>query len=110
MYYTAKLEIEQAQLDAMNDLCDENGSIRYPYNETIYDEEVVFENGMRVAIQVIPSESDITEDAPPPAWTQGVLFTPEGYEVSCTEVGDKVSGFYHCHDGDDLYTVEVVGV
>ena len=109
MKYNGKLEIDQAQLDALNDLCDELGSIRYPYNETIYDEEVVFDNGMRVAIQVIASESDICENVQPPAWTQGVLFTPDGYEVSFTEVGDKVDGLYHCPDGDDLYIVEVVG-
>jgi hypothetical protein len=77
--------------------------------ETLFDQEVLFDDGMRVAIQVIESQSDIQEDFAEPAWTQGVLFTPEGQEISCTEVQESLTGVYHCPDGDDVYIVTVTG-
>ena len=57
--------------------------------EVIFDEEAVFPDGNRFAIQVIaPEEKGET------AWTQGVLFSPNGQELGHTEVGENFLGEY----------------
>ena len=42
--------------------------------EAIFDEEVTFHDGKRMAIQVIASEQPDTEEC----WTQGVVFDARG--------------------------------
>ena len=71
--------------------------------EVIYDEEVRFENGNRMAIQVIASEQPSRE----PCWTQGVLFDHKGHELGCTSVGDSFLGEYCVFDAHDKYVVIV---
>ena len=63
--------------------------------ELAYDMEVVFDDGMRMAIQVCPGSYDPTvldgvegEEH----WTQAVLFTEEGDEMACSEPGDTFLG------------------
>lgn len=68
-----------------------------------FDEEVVFENGTRMAIQVCASGNPCEE----PCWTQGVLFAPNGTELGCTDVGESFLGEYNIADGDDEYIVLV---
>lgn len=58
--------------------------------EVLFDREIVFEDGCRMAIQVIASETPNKEAA----WTQGILFTPEGREIGCTDVGETFLGEY----------------
>jgi hypothetical protein len=65
--------------------------------EVVFDEEAVFLNGARMAIQVIAPNEPESE----PCWTQGVLFDKTGNELGCTEVGscflgEYVVGSYHC--------------
>jgi hypothetical protein len=67
--------------------------------EVLFDEEVQFEDGYRMAIQAIASLDPSNE----PIWTQGVLFTPEGTEVGCTDVGE---GFWEEYQVGD-YTCMV---
>jgi len=67
-----------------------------------FDREYVFPNGMRMAIQVCyPNTSDEA------CWTQGVLFSPDGIEVGCTDVGDSFLGEYLVPYEDDDYEVTV---
>lgn len=68
-----------------------------------FDEEVVFDNGVRMAIQVCASGNPSEE----PCWTQGVLFASDGTELGCTDVGESFMGEYHIDDGDDEYIVTV---
>jgi len=67
--------------------------------ETVFDEEVAFPGGLRFAVQVCATTDPATEEC----WTQGVLFTAEGHEIGCTEVGESLLGeFTLDHDGDIL--------
>lgn len=68
----------------------------------IFDEEVTFQNGIRMAIQVCNS-NDPNESA----WTQGVLFSPEGHELGCTDVGESFLGEYCIPYENDDYIVIV---
>lgn len=68
-----------------------------------FDQEVVFENGMRMAIQVCASGNPTEESC----WTQGVLFDQHGNERGCTDVGESFLGEYCVPDGDDEYVTEV---
>ena len=68
-------------------------------SETLFDREVKFNDGKRFAVQVI--DSDVEDE---PAWTQGVLFDKDGYELGCTHVGDEFIGEYIVDD----YQVEVL--
>ena len=70
---------------------------------TEFDKEVVFDNGMRMAIQVCSSNDPSSE----PCWTQGVLFTQDGREIGCTDVGESFLGEYHIFYLEDEYVVSV---
>lgn len=67
--------------------------------EVLFDKEVMFEDGVRMAIQVIACS-----DAP--AWTQGVLYDNNGHEMDCTSVGESFLGEYQIGD----YVCEVISV
>jgi hypothetical protein len=72
--------------------------------EVIFDRESVFDNGYRMAIQVVvPYDTDDE-----PCWSQGVLFDKDGNELGCTDVGDQLSGDYVVWHGDDRYAVSVI--
>jgi hypothetical protein len=68
-----------------------------------YDDEVVFADGFRMAIQVCSS----TQPSIEPCWTQGVLFDPDGFEVGFTEPGESLLGEYTVQHQDTLYRVVV---
>ena len=59
--------------------------------EVVFDEEVKFQNGNRMAIQLIASEEPNDETC----WTQGVVFDELGNELGCTDVGESFLGKYH---------------
>jgi len=59
--------------------------------EVVFDEEVKFQNGNRMAIQVIASEEPNDEEC----WTQGVVYDELGNELGCTDVGESFLGKYH---------------
>jgi hypothetical protein len=105
MKYAEEMFIDAAMLDVMDDLCEHDPG--HGNGEVYFDKEVTFSNGMRLAVQLIASEYDFIEEHTPPAWTQGVLFTPEGCELGCTDVGDSLSGEYVVYHDDDEYTVVV---
>ena len=71
-----------------------------------FDEEVVFEDGNRMAIQVC-GPGDPSEET---CWTQGVVFDSEGNELGCTDCGESFLGEYSVVIGDDEYVVNVVTV
>ena len=69
----------------------------------IFDEEVVFDDGYRAVIQVIPP----TDEDSSTAWCQGVLFNPGGGEVFCTVPCEDLKGEWHLYCGGDEYIVNV---
>lgn len=66
-------------------------------------QEVVFENGMRMAIQVCASGNPTEESC----CTQGVLFDQHGNECCCTDVGASFLGEYCVECDGDEYVTEV---
>lgn len=73
-------------------------------DEPVYDEEVTFANGNRVAIQVIAS----TEPAKEECWSQAVGFTADGFEFGFSEASDELLGEWFVQDNVDVYVVNVV--
>jgi len=71
-------------------------------DECVFDREVEFDDGLRMAIQVIAS-SEPAEGC----WTQGVLFDADGAELGCTEPDDTFAGKYVVECDGDSYTVRV---
>lgn len=71
-------------------------------DETVFDHEVTFDDGCRMAIQVV-APNDPAESC----WTQGVLFDANGAELGCTEPGDTFAGVYVVECDGDSYTVRV---
>lgn len=59
-------------------------------DETLFDEEYKFDDGMRMVIQVVASTDPDTESC----WVQGVLIDEEGWEHGCTDVGESFAGEY----------------
>ena len=72
-------------------------------DELVFDREVTFDNGYRIAVQVIASAQPAKESC----WSQGVLFTKDGYEVSFTDVGESFLGEHKVFDGDEEYAAIV---
>lgn len=95
---TKTLLVSQQQGDAIERWC------RVPptdchKGEVIFDEEVKFEDGMRLAVQAVCS----LEASDEPLWTQAVLFTSEGNEVGFTPAMDSFWGVFEV----DSYRVNV---
>jgi hypothetical protein len=103
MEYKATLQVEKAIADQLEEAC-VNTLSDCARDEPLFDEEVVFENGNRMAIQVIAS----TEPDKEPAWTQGVVFDKVGNELGCTDVGESFLGEYFVFSDDDTYVCDVV--
>ena len=101
MDFTGKMFVEGAIADEMERICREWDST-IKSDGTEFDREFVFENGMRMAIQVCPSATKGES-----CWTQGVLFTPDGTEVGCTDVGESFLGEYTIDYLKDTYEVVV---
>jgi len=105
MEKTKTLKVPQWEADQMELYClkppmpDHN----VPKDSPVFDTEVQFDNGHRVAIQVIASNEPDKESC----WVQGVLFEENGQEIACTDVGESFLGEYNLYDGDDLYIVNV---
>lgn len=69
-----------------------------------FDQEVVFSNGMRMAVQVC-GPGDPTNES---CWTQGILFDPHGNECGYTDCGESFLGEYYVFYNDDEYITEVI--
>ena len=91
---TKPLLVEKVILRIINQQCTKQKDHDYQ-GETIFDEDVKFDDGMIMVIQAI----DCVDE---PAWTQGVLFD-DGCEIGCTEVKETLDGIYIVDD----YTVIV---
>ena len=103
MEYKGILEVEPALADELERFCQEPPG-DCGRGETLFDREVRFPNGNRMAIQVIASETPDEESC----WTQGVVFDPFGNELGCTDVGESFLGEYHVSTLEDgTYVVDV---
>lgn len=100
MHYAKMLVVPDFQARDLEKMCQEPSSDTKK-GRTEFDEEVVFIDGNRVAIQVVGCGED------DPAWTQAVLFSPEGLELGCTETGESFLGEYQLQYEDTKYTVIV---
>lgn len=105
MKYAGTLKVEPKLLAKLNAWCQKQDPDTG--KEVVFDEEVYFENGWRMAIQVVGCQDE-------PAWTQGVVFDPDGNERGCTDVGDQLDGEYIVdvyprreHEPEDTYVVIV---
>jgi hypothetical protein len=103
MEYKTTLEVEKKLARKLEKAC-KTPLKDCARDEPIFDHEVLFENGNRMAIQVIAT----TEPDEEPCWTQGVVFDTVGNELGCTDVGESFLGEYYVETSDDTYTCEVV--
>ena len=104
MKYEAILKVKREEAEQYSRLCNEPDASNLK-DQVIYDEEVTFANGMRMAIQVISP----TEPAKESCWVQGILLDSGGFENGCTEVGESFLGKYEVADEEDTYCVTVIG-
>lgn len=103
MKFEGKLEVDAVTFDEMEKIVDEpHEDVKKDGVE--FDEEFIFSNGNRMAIQVC-GPGDPSEES---CWTQGVVFDPAGNELGCTDVGESFEGEYHVPVGNDEYVVNVI--
>lgn len=104
MQYRETMRVEARRFDALTKSC-EAPNAELPRDTAIFDVELRFPDGNRVAIQVC-SPLDPAEES---CWTQAVLFDKAGNELSCTDVGETLGGEYCVsnHDTGDEYVVVV---
>lgn len=105
MKYEAILKVKREQAEQLERLCKEPDADS-ARDESLFDEEVKFNNGATMAIQVIAS----TEPDKESAWTQGILFDKDGFELGCTDVGESFLGEYKIHDSLSPLLVSLEGV
>lgn len=89
-------------LDRLEELC-RGPATGCGRDETVFDREVTFDDGCRMAIQVVAPNEPETESC----WTQGVLFDKGGAEIGLTEPGEGVGGEYRVETEGGFYTVVV---
>ena len=102
MKYTGKIVVDREKAEKLEEFC-KNPPGNCGDGEVLFDEEYTFENGNRVAVQVIASESPESESC----WTQAVLYASHGYELSMTDVGESFLGEYFIKQDEDEYVVNV---
>jgi hypothetical protein len=90
--------VETPLADSLDNDCQTIGDVKS--GTVLFDREVTFDDGHRMAIQVIAARGDC-------AWTQGVLFAPDGQEVGYTEVMPAFLATYTVKVDDQTYTVDV---
>lgn len=103
MKLSKELRVSQLIAEQMEKICSEIcGDVKRDGVE--FDQEVVFENGNRMAIQVCGPGNPLEETC----WTQGVVFDSDGNELGCTDCGESFLGEYCVIVGDDEYVVNVI--
>lgn len=70
-------------------------------DEVLFDEEYVFNDGVRLALRICSSRSFY--DEPYQTWTEGILFNRFGEEIGLTEPGDKICDEYLFFVDNDEY-------
>lgn len=89
------LKIPADVIDSMNEACkNPPGLSNVGRDEVMFDEEYQFDDGMRMAIQVVTSTDPDTESC----WAQGVLLNSDGWEQGCTEVCESFDNDYRVGD------------
>jgi len=84
MIYAKILHVDSHTAEQMQQLCDRaHSDVRKEGCE--FDEEVTFEDGCRMSIQVCGPNDPSQESC----WVQGVLYDADGTELDCTEVNDR---------------------
>jgi hypothetical protein len=72
-------------------------------DQLLFDEEVIFDNGRFMTIQVCqPSNNDMES-----CWVKAMLYIRDGCGPYCSEVGDRFRGDYRLEYGGDEYIVTV---
>lgn len=99
----ATLPVDKSEARRLEQYCDQPPG-RFADRVIMFDEEVVFDNGMRMAVQVVASSAPDLE----PCWTQGVLFDKDGCQMGCTDVSESFLGEYFISAGGVDYVVDVV--
>jgi hypothetical protein len=69
-------------------------------DEVLFDKEYKFDNGNRLALRIINSRGETP-------WTEGILFSPEGFELALTDCSDSIFGEYVFFVKDDKYVAIV---
>lgn len=69
----------------------------------LFDEEVTFEDGMRMAIQIVSPMEPGKESS----WSQAVLYDHDGCEIGFTDVCDNFLGPFHYFANDNEYIADV---
>ena len=96
-----ELYVDGELYDRMTHLCN-NPDDSIEKDTTIFDREVVFDDGRRTVIQVC---SPISNEE---CWTQGVLLDNYGIELGRTDLGESFGGEYLVYVNNIRYCVEVI--
>lgn len=96
------LYINKTKQESLNELCNTIKDISeiVQRDMPIFDEEVIFSDGKRMAIQVCPADGEC-------CWTQGVLFDEDGEELGCTEVQENLDSPFIVDCNEIQYVVNV---
>lgn len=99
--YHETMPLPADTIDRLEELC-RGPATDCGSDETVFDREVNFDDGCRMAIQVVAPN-----DPAGSCWTQGVLFDANGAELGCTEPGDTFAGDYEVSCNGSVYSARV---
>lgn len=103
----AEIEVPQAELDRWDELLDQE-TVDFEAEDleedsTVFSKTVKFENGYWAEVKVCTGQDGAI-------WSEAVLFTADGNEVSCTDPDVQLSGNWEMYDDDSTcYMIEVIG-
>ena len=107
MEYKGKIKISKDKANWINKILftePEDEDECFGEDET-YTEEYVFENGMRICIDICGVQYDEDEESNLP-YTQAVLYD-KNCEIECSEPCEDFFGEWELETDDDVYIVEI---
>ena len=104
MLYEATIEIPQSTLKYLELVLAGGGN----WEEDWYEDRVEsftarFANGYEADVKVVGCD----EDCP---YSEAVLFNPDGYQESYTDIEDTLAGDWEFYNDNNNYIIHVVGV
>lgn len=98
MKFNAQMTVDPNLASFLEDAC---RRVEGECEGTLFDREVIFANGNRAAVRVV-------EVAGETAWSECVIFSSDGHELSCSDVSECFLGEFALNVGDDEYFVNVI--
>lgn len=104
MTYNVNLKADKAKVERL--LAEPQSEDEWLGSDTLHCESIIFNNGYMMDVKICGVDR-YEEGGCNTAWTEAVLFDPEGREVACTEVCEDFFGEWQIEYDGNEYIVTI---